>query len=183
MLIAQPFEQRSGPPGAATDSAPQAPVEFTGTWCIGPAVSLEGNGTRTTVDVGDELSVNRFRGGTWRNAVVMSDPRLQGDAYQTYEQDTYTSGPAMIASTLSIVNDEGAWVAAEYHGTTDGTSPGVTPSDFIGEDAYEGLVAHMEFGTAQVLAPKGLPAGYGPCNEVRGIIFDQPPVPVPYLGE
>jgi hypothetical protein len=182
LLVAQPFAQQTSAPGAATDGAPQPPTEFTGTWCIGPAVSLEGNGTSTTVVVGDELSVNRFRGGTWRNAVVMSDPRLQGDAYQTYEQDTYTSGPSVIASTLSIVNDDGAWVATTYRATADGSGPGDPNDLFVGEGAYEGLVALMGPGTP-VATPEDLPIGYSDCQESSGVIFDQPPVPVPYLGE
>jgi hypothetical protein len=182
LLIAQPFSQRASAPGAATDAAPQPPTEFTGIWCIGPAVSVEGNGTSTAVKVADELSVNRYRGGTWRNAVVMSDPRLQGDAYQTYEQDTYTSGPSVIASTLSIVNDDGAWVATYYRATADGSEPGDTDDLFIGEGAYEGLVALMGPGTP-VRTPEGLPIGYSDCQESSGVIFDQPPVPVPYLGE
>ena len=74
-------------------------------------------------------------------------------------------------------------MSALYRATADGSDPGDSPNIFIGEGAYEGLVALMESETAQVLPPKGLPAGYGPCNEFRGIILDQPPVPGPYLPD
>jgi hypothetical protein len=119
----------------------------------------------------------------------MSDPRLQGDAYQTYETDTYhaqgsESGPGVIAATLSIVTEDGAWVTrGGLRGTlADGTDAGAI---FVGDGAYEGLIAIMTepgaFG--QVPRPEEIPAEYGPCEEVRGTIFDGAPVPEPYLPE
>lgn len=178
-LIARPFgPEVAGVPGAVADAAPEPPVEFTGTWCIGPAVAPDRAGTETTVEVGDEgMSLTRNRGGAWRNTVTMSDPRLQGDAYQTYEGDTYSlpgtaTGPGVIASTLSIVNEDGAWVSATYRATdADGTEKGDGPNFFIGEGAYEGLIAVMD--SHEV----------GECADVQGVIFDGAPVPEPYRPE
>ena len=85
------------------ETAPQPPVEVTGVWCIGPAVAP----------------------AAWRNAVSMSDPRLQGQAYQTYQSDTYSElGIEVTSSTLSIVNEEGAWVSRRYRSTG-------TPADAV----------------------------------------------------
>ncbi len=91
VFIAQPSGQGDGVPlGATTDDAQQPPVEFTGTWCVGPEVAPDRAGTETTLEVGDErMTLRRYRLGAWRNTVTMSDPRLQGDAYQTYENDRY----------------------------------------------------------------------------------------------
>jgi hypothetical protein len=174
MLVAQPFEQRSvTAPGAAADVPSQPPAEFTGTWCIGSAVAPDRAGAETTLEVGDEgTSLTRYQGGAWRNSVTMSDPRLQGDAYQTYESDTYSTGPSLVASTLSIVNADGAWVSTLYRETSGGADPGDTPNIFIGEGAYAGLVAVIEMTDTS-----------SECSDIQGIVFDQPVVPVPYLPE
>jgi hypothetical protein len=164
------------------DAAPQLPTEFTATWCIGPPVAFDRGGSTTTVEVGDDVSVDRYQGGAWRNAVVASDPRLQGDAYQTYEQDQYSNGPLVIASTLSIVNEDGAWVAASYRASADGSDPGDPTGIFVGQGAYEGLVAYMGPGTP-VATPEGLSGGYSDCSESSGVIFDHPQFPEPYASE
>jgi len=161
------------------EAAPQPPVEFTGSWCIGPPVAPDRAGSETTLEVGDEgMTLTRYRDGAWRNTVTMSDPRLQGDAFQTYESDRYTTpeaawSPGVIAATLSIVNEDGAWMSALYGATfADGTDMGSSPNVFVGQGAYEGLIAITE-----------QPSGSGQCLDVRGIIFDGTPVPEPYLPE
>ena len=171
--------QSPSPPPPEDSAATQPPTEFTGVWCIGPEVAPDEPRTSTSVEVGGEgVILTQDRHGAWRNAVVMSDPRLQGDAYQTYEQDRYSSGRSLTASTSSIVNEDGAWVNAEYL-----TSGGTGPHVFIGEGAYEGLVAIMTNG-AGVRRPEEVDASFGPsCNEIRGSIFDGAPVLVPYLAQ
>jgi hypothetical protein len=134
------------------ESAPQLPVEVTGVWCIGPAVA--------------------DRADAWRNAVSMSDPRLQGNAYQTYETRTYPGGISLTSSTLSIVNEDGAWVSRRYRST--GTPAGVTDTGdvFIGEGAYEGLIVFWPEDGPVVARPEGLSAEYGSCMERQGVIID-----------
>jgi len=162
LLMAQPFDQQNASlPGAETDAAPQPPVAFSGVWCIGPAVS--------------------DRSQTWRNAVAMSDPRLQGDAFQTYDSHLYP-GIQVVSSTLSIVNEDGAWVSRRYEST--GTPAGDTDSGnvFIGEGAYEGLIAFMPDDETEAPRPDGLSSAYGPCTESHGVIIDGA-LAVPYLPE
>jgi hypothetical protein len=179
-------------PAPDEGAAPQPPVEFTGVWCLGPAVAPDRAGTMTSVAVGDEgIPLTRNRRGAWRNAVVMSDPRLQGDAYQTHETDTYsmpvgaTSPYGLIWSTHSIVNEDGAWVNADL-GVRFGDgreSGGDQPMIFVGRGAYEGLIAIWTGGTEGVPRPEGISSEYGTCDEVRGVIFDVAPVPEPYVPQ
>jgi hypothetical protein len=134
------------------EAAPQPPVEFTGVWCIGPPAA--------------------DRASAWRNAVSMSDPRLQGDASQTYETHSYP-GISLISSTLSIVNEDGAWVSRRYRST--GTPAGDTDSGvvFIGEGAYEGLIAFMLEDGPEVPRPEEIPSEFAAtCNETQGVIID-----------
>jgi hypothetical protein len=165
--------QSPSPAPPDKEPAPQPPAEFTGVWCIGPEVAPDRNGTITTIELGDDgLTLTRNQGGAWRNAVSMSDPRLQGDAYQTYETDTYDPPSIeVISSTLSIVNEEGAWVSRHY--SSRGTPAGSTDTGnvFIGQGAYEGLIAFMSTG-APVLRPEGITAEYVGCEELQGIIID-----------
>jgi hypothetical protein len=175
-------------PATPEQATPEPPVAFTGVWCIGPPVAPDRNGTQLTLEVGEEgLRLDRYHDGAWRNAVVaMSDPRLDGDAYQTWESDTYDIPGihGVIAATLSIVNEDGAWVAADYHGTLDdGTEVGDSAPVFVGEGAYKGLIAVQAPGEVPAPRPEGLSAAYGPCNEFRGTIFDGAPVPEPYRPE
>jgi hypothetical protein len=181
--------QSPSPAPPEGQAAPQPPVEFTGVWCIGPAVAPDRNGKETTIELGDEGPIlTRFRGGAWRNAVVMSDPRLQGDAFQTYESDIYhergvPTGPGLIAATLSIANDEGAWVTdgtgAMFPDGTEARSANV----FVGQGAYDGLYAIMSEGGAAVTRPESVSSEFGQCNEVEGVIFDGAPVPEAYLPD
>jgi hypothetical protein len=154
-------------------AAPQPPAEFTGIWCIGPEVAPDRAGTETTLEVGDGgLVLTRNRGGAWRNAVAMSDPRLQGDAYQTYETDSYADGPRVDSSTMSIVNEDGAWVARRYRTTGALAESTDTGTVFIGEGAYDGLIAFMSDHRAPVQRPEEVPPEYEGCEAVRGVIID-----------
>jgi len=169
---------QSPAPAPPEEAAPQPPTEFTGTACwYGPEVAPDRAGTETTLEVGDEgVVLTRLRRGAWQNHndVSMSDPRLQGIGYQTYESDAYAmpgsaTGPIIDVQTLSIVNEDGAWVSTRYRATVDGSDTAIPAVDvFIGQGAYEGLIAIME--TA------------GPCSG-PGVILDGAPVPEPYIPE
>jgi hypothetical protein len=108
----------------------------------------------------------------------MSDPRLEGTAYETWEADSYAmpgaeSGANVAALTFRIENEAGAWETRGYGGGfSDGTSIEVTfPTVLIGVGAYEGLIAIMESTNLE-----------GACgDEVRGVIFEGAPVPEPYI--
>jgi hypothetical protein len=164
-------------PGAK--AAAQAPTEFTGRISCGPPVSPDRGGVSESVKVdGDGLLLTRYRGGAWEQTVTMSDPRLEGTLYHTYESDTYAptgtgKGPGMFAATHRIENDAGIWESRSIGGAfADGTS--IAESDrlevWIGAGAYDGLVAIME----------GIPLESACAFDVRGVIFSGGPVPVPY---
>lgn len=174
--LASPESTASVLPSQA--GAPQLPVEFTGTIACGLPVR---NPTEETLDVGDDGTVvTRNRDGAWRQTVTMSDPRLEGAVYHTYEADRYTmpgseSGPVLWAATRRIVNDSGAWETTSYGGSYGEDNPiGDTSTEvWLGEGAFAGLVAIM----------KGTPIE-GTCDlDVRGIVFHGAPVPEPYVAE
>jgi hypothetical protein len=170
----------------ASQEAPagQAPVEFTGTIVCGPPVSADRAGTEQILEVGDEgMLLTRSRGGAWKQTLAMSDRRLDGTVFHTYETDQYAlaggdDGPSVGALTHRIQNDAGAWesrvIFGSYRegspiGRYDSVDP---PSVLIGEGGYDGLVAVMEV-TAELENPCGV--------EVRGIIFAGAPVPEPFI--
>jgi hypothetical protein len=149
-----------------------APPEYV-TVCVsaGPEVT---RGTDELIEVSlpdGTMTLDRRRGWTWRQAVGdVSDPRLDGAWYQSFDADLYTlpgdqPGPGISAVTLRAENDEGAWqgssVSIEFpDGTV--TSP---PLVMTGEGAYEGLTA--------VLGGEGCFQGY---------IIEVPAPPVPNTG-
>jgi hypothetical protein len=181
----------SSPPASPTASpsvapsqavAPQLPVEFTGTIACGPPVR---NPMEETLDVGDDGTVLvRNRNGAWQQKVTMSDPRLEGAVYHTYEGDEYRTpegenGPGIWAATRRITNDGGTWESRGIGGNFSTDSPIAAPEFeapevFIGSGGYEGLVAILEV-TEQT--------DQGCVFDVRGIIFDGAPVPEPYIVE
>jgi hypothetical protein len=168
------------PPGEV--AVPQPPVEFTGRIMCGPPVSSDRAGNSETLDVGDEgLVLTRYRGGAWRQTVTMTDPRLEGTIYETWESDTYGTqgageGTGIWASAHRIENEAGAWEGRGYGGNfSDGTAigdDGGNDTVWIGEGAYAGLIAIMES------TPLEARCGF----EVRGIIFEGAPVPEPYVS-
>jgi hypothetical protein len=180
LLIAQPFGQPRGTtPGAATEVVPPPPAEFSGQIVCGPPIPPDGGGSETTVDIGDEgLVLTRYRGGTWRQTIDVTDPRLEGDIYHRWESDAYAvpdgeTGPTVAAATWRIENDEGAWDGGHMElFLSDGTRlPSLTW--FTGDGAYEGLTALMEV--------VGLEDG---CTaDIRGVIVEGVPAPVPYNPE
>jgi hypothetical protein len=180
LLIAQPFDRQGGTtPGAATDAVPQPPAEFSGQVVCGPPRGAGGNGSETTVDIGEEgLVLTRYRGGTWRQTIEVTDPRLEGDIYQRWESDGYAvpdgeTGPTVAAMTWRIENDEGAWEGGQMELVlSDGTQLQALTT-LTGEGAYEGLTALM-----------GVVGFEDGCTaDVRGVIVEGVPAPEPYDPE
>jgi hypothetical protein len=178
----------SSPPASPTASpsvapsqavAPQPPVEFTGTIACGPPVR---NPTQETLDVGDDGTVLvRNRNGAWQQIATMSDPRLEGAIYQTWEADTYQAevtadgGPQVTGYTRRITNDEGTWESRGRTATfADGTPIGEPADVLVGAGGYEGLIAIYEVTEER---------DQGCVIDVRGIIFEGAPVPEPYVVE
>jgi hypothetical protein len=172
--------QPSGGPtrgaGAAQEeaSAPQPPVEVSGRITCGPPVR---SGSEVTVEVGDEGILTRHRDGAWRQTVTMSDPRLEGTVYHTFEADTYATPDGegrteVWAATRRIENEAGSWEVQGFGGSyPDGTPIANTAAVYIGKGAYEGLIAIMDESPLE-----------DACGaEVRGLIFDGAPVPEPYV--
>ena len=91
--LASPTASPSVAPSQAV--APQPPVEFTGTIACGPPVR---NPTSETLDLDDGTVVVRDRQGAWQQIVSMSDSRLEGAIYHTWEADTTrpTPRPTMV---------------------------------------------------------------------------------------
>ena len=184
----------SSPPPSPTASssvapseptAPQQPVEFTGTLACGPPVR---SATQETLDVGDDgMVVVRDRGGAWQQTVRMTDPRLEGAIHATYEADVYRAagadadGPAVTAFTWRITNDGGTWetrgnAATFPDGSPIGDSSGfyAPMRVFVGSGGYEGLVAILEVTGER---------DEGCVADVHGVIFEGAPLPEPYVAE
>jgi hypothetical protein len=170
-------------PSVAATAAKEAPppVEFTGRIMCGPPVSPDRAGTEETLDVGDDgMTLTRSRGGAWHQTVTMSDPRLEGTVYHTFEGDEYLvagaeQGAGVWAATRRIENEEGAWETRDVGGNfSDGSPIGApefeAPAVYVGEGAYDGMIAIME----SILLD-------GACGaDVRGVLFGDGPVPEPY---
>jgi hypothetical protein len=174
--LASPTVSPSVAPSQAV--APQPPVEFTGTIACGPPVRTP---TSETLDLDDGTVVARNRQGAWQQIVTMSDPRLEGAIYQTWEADTYQAevtadgGPQVTGYTRRITNDEGAWESRGRTATfADGTPIGEPADVLVGAGGYEGLIAIYEVTEER---------DQGCVADVRGIIFDGAPVPEPYVVE
>ena len=180
---ARPTSSPAASPTASPSVAPshtvasQQPVEFTGRIACGPAVRIP---TEETLDVGDDGTVVvRYRQGAWNQTVSMSDSRLEGVIYQTWEADTYKAdvtaadGPQVTGYTWRITNDEGSWESRGRSATfADGTPIGEPAEVLIGAGGYKGLVAVFEV-TAE--------SNQGCVIEVRGVIFEGAPVPEPFV--
>lgn len=171
------------PPDASGDeatAAPQLPTEFTA--CVNPGPQVT-SGTDERVEGSSpdgDTTIVRRRGFTWRLQVSdVSESRLDGSWYHSYDSDDYTlsgdePGPTIATFTNRIENDEGAWqgsaVSIEF---PDGTFVDA-PLVMFGEGAYEGLTAVIATGDF---------ADEGVCPNTRGYIVEVPAPPVPYTGE
>lgn len=159
--------------------APELPVEFTGTIACGPPVR---NPAEETLDVGDDGTVLvRNRDGAWQQSVTMSDPRLEGAIYHTYEDNVYraagaeSDGPTVSGHTVRITNDGGTWESRTNTATfADGSSIGGPRDVLVGSGGYRGLIAIYDVTEERER---------GCVIDVRGVIFDGAPVPEPYVVE
>jgi len=171
----------TSPPAAPsfTDTSPDAaavrqpPVAFTGRIVCGPAV-------RTGVDEsspeGDLVRV-RSRGWAWQPSATMSDPRLEGDYYISYDSDDYRSPTvtSVGSGTWRIENEEGAWQGS-FTNIKYPDSTTIVSTALVGEGAYEGLTTLWES------------TNHRPSEcawAVRGLIIegDVPAAPEPYTGQ
>ena len=159
-------------------AAPAPPVEFSGRITCGPPVAPNRAGTETTAEVGEGVTLTRYRDGAWRQTGTVSDPRLEGSWFHTWESDSYLdpgaeTGPSVAVATWRIENDEGAWSGGMIGvDLADGTRL-EGPTVMVGEGAYEGLTAIV-----------GVQDVEGACAaDIRGMIFEGVPAIEPYSPE
>ena len=153
-------------------AAAQPPVAFSGSIVCGSPV-------RTGVDeaaAGGPVRL-RTRGWAWQPTATMSDPRLAGDYYISYDSDDYESDAvtSVGSGTWRIENDDGAWQGS-FTNIKYPDSTTVVSSALVGEGAYRGLTAVWESTNLRPLA----------CAwEVRGLILwgDVPAAPEAYSGK
>ena len=152
-LIAQPFGQQSSVPGAATDSGPVPPVEFSGRWVYS-----------YTIEDGDS-------GGTWAYvAEEMSDPRLAGRISLTGNSSVLANGATVWSSAYRIENEEGAWQEVPGMLMNFGQGIASTRTGLLeGEGSYAGLVA-----IADLAWDLG---GVDSAFDVQGIVIDAGDLP------
>ncbi len=137
LLIAQPFNQQSSVPGAATDvSETVRPALITGT--VVSSDRLSGGTTR-----GEGIGI-LTEGYTSTAVWEASDERLSGEVTYAGNWLTYAV-PNMTAEagTFVLVNEGGRWVGQTTALTNES---GIDDSDtimFIGEDGYEGQTARV----------------------------------------
>ena len=162
---------------AVTDAPPDAeaaqpPVAFTGVIVCGDTVRTGVDGS--PADGGPVRLTTR--GWAWQPTATMSDPRLEGDYYISYDSDDYVSptGTSVGTGTWRIENREGAWQGSftniMYPGSTT-----IVSTALVGEGAYDGLTAVWESSHRPVQ-----------CDwAVRGLILegDVPAAPKAYTGE
>jgi hypothetical protein len=165
--------ETAAPTASHVASPPAAPIEVTGLFRCGPPVR---DTVQETVDVGTGgMAVTRQRLGAWSQVAEMSDERLEGTVFHTYEEDRYGTGsepgPVVAASTHTIENDGGSWESRTLDGTfADGTPIGGPRQVLIGSGGYAGLIAVLD-----VSLDEG-----GCVAEVRGVIFQGAPSPLPF---
>ncbi len=163
--IPQPFQQQGGTPGAVTEDV--AP-----TWVTGDIQPVDGSCSRgeVTSDGGVIRSAYECT-NTW----TASDPRLTGDAWAPWIEDTYQTAEGVIAvgiETAHLRNEGGGWgCSSEF------VAQGATPTEpvygntitCIGNGGYEGLTA--------VIVTTPTPGGF--AMEFVGLIFsgELPPAP------
>jgi hypothetical protein len=170
----------TSPPVAAsvTDNsqnpaAAQPPVAFSGHIVCGSTVRT---GVNESPADGGPVRV-RTRGWAWQPTATMSDPRLEGDYYVSYDSDDYESPTvtSVGSGTWRIENEEGAWLGS-FTNIKYPDSTTIVSTALVGEGAYEGLTAVWESTNHRPLE----------CAwDVRGLILegDVPAAPEPYTGQ
>jgi hypothetical protein len=151
----------------------QPPVAFTGRIVCGDTVRT---GVSESPADGGPVHL-RTRGWAWQPTATMSDPRLEGDYYVSYDSDDYES-PTVTSvgtGTWRIENREGAWQGS-FTNIKYPESTTIVSTALVGEGAYEGLTAVWE-------ATNHRPVE---CAwAIRGLILAGivPAAPEPYTGE
>ncbi len=141
LLIAQPFGQQSGPPGAASDLDP---IEVAA-WVTGTVTEVRSDDTDHLGDVrvlqeGKSANDGVHLTSHW----AASDPRLTGSG--TYDSNWHSylfQNMKVEASRYTVQNDEGQWVGT---GTTVASSSDIVDTHTIilrGEGGYEGLTTYV----------------------------------------
>jgi hypothetical protein len=132
-LVAQPFDQQGGVPGAEQGADPAAPVEVTATH---RSIACEGYDSS---DV--EGRVVRVYGNTCTVDNEWSDPRLQGtERYIDNYVDHADSGLTIGHYVHNIVTDDGAWrMRPQFRFESPGLENFSGTWVLDGEGAYEGL--------------------------------------------
>jgi hypothetical protein len=160
--VASPIPSAAGVP---------APVAFSGSIVCGSPV-------RTGVDESTPTGPVRLRtrGWAWQPTATMSDPRLEGDYYISYDSDDYESDTvtSVGSGTWRIENHDGAWQGS-FTNIKYPDSTTIVSTALVGEGAYRGLTAVWESTNRRPLA----------CAwEVRGLILwgDVPAAPEAYSG-
>ena len=145
LLIAQPFDQQGGVPGAeqAAELAPPVKATITATEVTGAqdegCTDGSGNALETCTCNVPEIC-------TWHSSDQWSatDPRLSGTATRRATEQWWPNGgdrslyPVFEAYAVEVVNDEGRWV-----GTARGAGPlgGQGYLTLTGEGGYDGFTA------------------------------------------
>ena len=173
LLIAQPFEQGGGVPGAATEAI--APTWVTGT--VQPASSCSGpDSVESDGDVRHDW-ITECSPQSWTS----SDPRLTGEVVRRWNEDVFTTDEGTISISMDAAylrNERGGWACSAsdlLKGSGQFSAP-VTGATFncIGDGGYAGLSAIL------VLEEAG-----GFSEDLVGLIFsgDFPPLPEPPAAE
>jgi hypothetical protein len=169
----------SAPVAAWPEPVPDAlavvrpPVAFTGRVVCGPDVRV---GVDQSSPEGDLVRL-RSRGWAWQASATMSDLRLEGNYYVSYDSDDYRSPTvtSVGSGTWRIENEEGAWQGS-FTNIKYPASTTIVSTALVGEGAYEGLTAVWESTNHRPLD----------CAwSVRGLILEGevPAAPDPYTGQ
>jgi hypothetical protein len=150
------------PAQAEEASMSEALTEFTGRMeCYDLSMGTIEDVVIATTEAGD-LIRREWRGPTLSVAVrEISDPRLDGRIAVWFSSDEYlvaSDEPAwqlsgvdpdewprgVVASTYRLTNDDGSWHGSRYQNWYPDGDSSTTTAVYIGEGAYEGLIAVME---------------------------------------
>lgn len=154
----------AGLAGAAVAQSETGPVHVTGT--------IDGRQTESGASVLTDKAF-QHREQTYVGSLEMSDPRLSGEQWSTWNYDEIRplgANGMVAAGTFGVENDEGSWAGTfsgvEYPGATETLLQGW----LVGHGPYDGLSAYLSY----VLPHSG-------TMTVEGMIFsgNKPPFPEP----
>lgn len=156
VLLAQPFQQHSSVPGAATDRAGLEPAFVSGTLKGKEESNHAGEFYAGDFYALDDDSV-LFTRERWDEAgrLMMDDPRITGDWNGTVAINRYRSpGSAgraeTYSGTITVENDAGTWVGTLL-GCSGCGQREMRHVGLVGTGAYEGLAALLYYGSGDGL--------------------------------